>query len=876
MAEMAAPDSARLSPAMTLTAGTRLGPYEIVAPLGVGGMGEVYRARDTKLNRDVAIKVLPEEFASDADRLARFTREAQVLASLNHPNIAAIYGIEERALVMELVGGEDLSQHVTRGPLALSDTLAIAKQIADALETAHEAGIVHRDLKPANIKVRPDGTVKVLDFGLAKATDRTLDSGPGTQDAQNSPTMTARATQMGMIIGTAAYMAPEQAKGKIVDKRADIWAFGVVLHEMLTGRTLFAADTIAETLARVIERQPDLSALPAETPARLRALIARCLERDPKRRLRDIGEARLMLESATLADPVPASAPAVAPRSRSLAWVGITVAAAAITGVIVWQARAPQPQPEERLVMLPPTDAPPQAVSISPDASRVAILADDKVWLRKFSEFTATEVAGSEGAKTVFWSPDGTHLGFQSRAQLWRVSVSGGAPIAIGPVAQDFTGAGGVTWRASGNIGFNTGTSTLMEMPSSGGEPSRALFTLDPTHEVDVHDASALPGDKGVLMVLHSTTGTRTIEVFDGTERKTVFTNSGTGRISRPVYAPSGHILFDMSGGVWAVPFSLASLATTGDPVLVADGARWPSVSSDGTIVMLSGTASTAVRPMWVDESGKVGAAITGQRSVSPRISPDGRSVAATVGFGADSDIWVFDLARGSERRLTFEPGEDAFPTWSPDGKFIMYRCAEAMCARPADGSGARVELLAWSSGVAVVAPDGRRLLLQGPRTEASGLSYVDMGPMGLTAPITAKPTQFISARVPGVFDLSPDGRFVAYESKDGGSDAVFVTQFPDGRGKWEIPVRLATEPRWSANGDRLFVLDELARLVEVPVDLKGAFTAGKPQIRIAVPGFERGAGFDRTKDGKSFLIPLPPSATGTHTRVLVIKNWLR
>jgi Tol biopolymer transport system component len=277
---------------------------------------------------------------------------------------------------------------------------------------------------------------------------------------------------------------------------------------------------------------------------------------------------------------------------------------------------------------------------------------------------------------------------------------------------------------------------------------------------------------------------------------------------------------------------------------------------------------------MWVDESGKVGAAITGQRSVTPRISPDGRFVAAKVGFEALSDIWIFDLAQGTERRLTLEPGADQLPTWSPDGKFIVYRCAEAVCARPADGSGARVELLAWSEGAAVVAPDNRRLLLQGVRTDDSGLSYVDIGPTGLTAPITAKPRQFISARAPGAFDLSPDGRFVAYESRDGGSDAVFVSQFPDGGGKWEIPVRLATEPRWSANGDRLFVLDELARVVEVPVDLKGTFSAGKPRVRVAAPGFQRGAGFDRTKDGKSFLIPLPPSATDTHTRVLVIKNW--
>jgi Tol biopolymer transport system component len=311
--------------------------------------------------------------------------------------------------------------------------------------------------------------------------------------------------------------------------------------------------------------------------------------------------------------------------------------------------------------------------------------------------------------------------------------------------------------------------------------------------------------------------------------------------------------------------------------VLVANGARWPSVSSDGTIVMLSGSASTSVRPTWIDEAGKVGAAISRMRAVRPRISPDGRFVAATVGFEADADIWIFDLVQGTERRLTFEPGGDVLPTWSPDGKFIVYGCADAdaVCARPADGSGARVELLAESTRGASISPDGRRLLFDRNKGAASGLFVVDLGPAGVSVPLTATPRPLaISARIQSSFDISPDSRFVAYTSREGGTDAVFVTQFPDGGGKWEIPVRMATDPRWSAKGDRLFVLDELSRVVEVPVDLKGTFTAGKPQVRFAAPGVQRGLGFDVSRDARSFLFPLPPSATDSHTTMLVVRNW--
>ncbi|TAK12225.1 MAG: serine/threonine-protein kinase, partial [Acidobacteria bacterium] len=805
-------------------------------------------------------------------------REAQVLASLNHPNIAAIYGIEEshvqspassvRALVMELVEGDDLSAHIARGAMPVADALAIAKQIADALEAAHEQSIVHRDLKPQNIKVRADGTVKVLDFGLAKAMDP---AGTSSADAMNSPTMTARATQMGMIIGTAAYMSPEQARGKAVDRRADIWAFGAVLYEMLSGRRAFDGEDISVTLANVIKEDPKWGALPATLPTAIARLLRRCLEKDPKKRLSWIGEARLIVESPDLAEAAPGPS-AAASRRGALKWLGATIAAAAITGAIVWQARAPQPPPEERLSILLPTVAPPQAAVISPDASMVAILADDKVWLRRLNEFSAVEVAGSEGARAIFWSPDSAHIGFEARGQLWRVGARGGAPTVIGKVPTDFTPAGGASWSANGKIVFSTGTSSLMEIAAEGLTPARELLSLDPKTDVDVHEPSLLPDGESVLFVMHPTPGNPYgVHLFSGGQRRMVF--SPGNRPSNPVYSPTGHLVFDMNGGVWAVPFSLKTMSTTGDPVLVADAARHPSAAADGSLVMLSGSASTSLSLTQVDANGKPGSVVWNRRVVNPRVSPDGRLVAASSGFGADADIWVFDLARNTERRLTFESSADNVPSWSPDGRFIVYQCDASICARPADGGGSRVELLAGAADP-VMSPDGRRLLVRRPDGADQGLYHIDLGPAGLTGPITATPALVVSPRAMKTFDVSPDGRFVAYASRDNGVDAVFVTRLPKADGKWELPVRLATEPRWSANGDRLFVTDELARLVEVPVDLRTTFSAGAPVIRMHSLGMVRGNGYDRFKDGQSFVVPLPPAAIDTQTRVLIIRNW--
>jgi hypothetical protein len=475
--------------------GQRLGPYDVVSRLGEGGMGEVYRARDTRLNREVALKILPASFAADADRVLRFTREAQTLAALNHPHIAHIYGVEEsdvrRALVMELVEGETLAERLARGAMPLDEALPVARQIADALEAAHEAGIIHRDLKPANVKVRPDDTVKVLDFGLAKAMEPA--SGSARDAAANSPTFTSPAlTQAGIILGTAAYMSPEQARGRAVDRRADIWAFGCVLFEMLVGRALFAADTVTETLARVIEREPDLSALPATTPPALRTLLARCLVRDPRQRLRDIGEARVVLEQPLATEPHPA-VPARGTRRRALA--AVVVAAAAIAAATTaWLMRTMDPATvpgERRFALATPGDAPPVETTIAPDGGAILVIADGKLWLQRLDSFTPIEVRDSEEARSPFWSPDGSAFGFEARGQLWRVPRDGGSPVRIGGVPE-FGFSSAVAWLRDGRLAFTTGGSGLLQMPVTGGD-ARPMFTLDPAKELDVHDVSPLP-----------------------------------------------------------------------------------------------------------------------------------------------------------------------------------------------------------------------------------------------------------------------------------------------------------------------------------------------------------------------------------------------
>jgi eukaryotic-like serine/threonine-protein kinase len=870
---------------MTLATGTRLGSYEVLAPIGEGGMGEVYRARDTRLDRDVAIKILPELFAADPDRLMRFEREAKALAALNHPNIAHVYGVEEspggRALVMEFVEGEDLAQQLARGPLPVDQALAVAREVAAALEAAHEAGIVHRDLKPANLKVRADGTVKVLDFGLAKATEPTR----GGADAAHSPTFTSPAlTQMGVLLGTAAYMAPEQARGKAVDKRADIWAFGCVLYELLTGRVAFAGETITDSLAAIMTRDLDLDALPAGTPPGVRRLLARCLERDPKQRLRDIGEARIALDPGAFAHD-PASAGVVAAsmpsRGRTWLWLGAMLAAVTATGFLAWQARAPADPPLRRFMVPTPGDATPQAAAISPDGDAIAFVAGERVWLQRLDQFTPVEVASSAGANAVFWSPDGAFVGFQARGQLWRMAVAGGAPIAIGRVPQEFTAAGGVAWLEDGRIVFTTGGTGLLQVPAEGGTAT-PLLEIDPDTEADFHNVSALPGGRGLLFVQHPAAESQSfrIELFIPSDGSRRIVHERGPNVGRPIYSPTGHVLFEQAGGVWMVPFSLDQLQPSGTPTLLMADARAPSVSRDGTLVMLPGNRGSAdARLTWVDHSGTRGATL-GQTNLAvahPRISPDGRLVAATVGAGDNADIWVFDVERGTDRRLTFESGRDALPSWTPDSGHVVYHCGTSVCARRADGTGARIELVdnALPVSPAVVSPDARWLVfVRETRPAVPDLWIVELPAGGPTTPVTATPRPLIRGeRLQRNPDISPDGRFIAYVSSEEGVFAVYVSRFPEGDGKWEVSRGFGAWPRWAPAGDALYFSDGLSRIARMEVDPSAAFQPGPIAARIPVGG-AFAQGFDVSADAQRVLLPLSPGEQGRPGSLLVVQNW--
>jgi eukaryotic-like serine/threonine-protein kinase len=864
--------------------GQILGPYQVLSKLGEGGMGEVYRARDTRLNREVALKILPASFASGVDRVTRFTREAQTLAALNHPHIAQIYGVEEsddrRAIVMELVEGDTLAERLARGALPLDEALPIARQIADALEVAHEAGIIHRDLKPANIKQRPDGTVKVLDFGLAKAIEPAAES--ARDAASHSPTFTSpAATQAGIILGTASYMSPEQAKGKPVDRRADVWAFGCVLFEMLTGRTLFAAETVTETLARVIEREPDLSALPATTPPAVRTLLARCLVRDPRQRLRDIGEARVLLEN-----PIGAVSPDVrrpGATGRGTLAVFVVAAATIAAATTAWLMRTTDSAPgrnERRFALATPGEAPPVGASISPDGGAILMIADGKLWLQRLDSFAAIEVPGSDDARAPFWSPDGATFGFEARGQLWRVSRDGGAPVRIGGVPE-FGFSSSVAWLHDGRLAFTTGGSGLLQIPVTGGEP-RPMFSLDPTKELDVHDVSVLPDGRSLLYVVHTINGPWTIELFNPADssRRTLHTATASTPFSHPVYSSTGHVVFEQLAAVWAVPLSIAGQQPNGEPFLVLPDARLPTVAADGTLVTLAGGLGADAGLGWIDRAGKVVRTIAEPRGtlVYPRLSPDGRLAIAVRGSRSDADLWIYDLERGSERRLTFEGGADTVPTWSPDGQYIVYQCDRAICARRADGTGPRVELLDGTPSITSVSPDGKLLaFVREVQPGDTEIFVVELGPGGLRQKITAPPRLLVSApRLQAAPEISPDGRYIAYTSMESGRMSTYVSQFPSGDGKWEVPFTARgtnVHARWSRTGDRLSVMDEIGGIVEFPIDRSRGFDIGPSLTRIPSQA-PYGGGYDRSADGERFLVPVVSTGTAGAGRLLVVQNW--
>ena len=869
---------------MPLTAGQTLGPYRVLAKLGEGGMGEVYRARDTKLNRDVALKVLPEAFAGDAERLARFTREAQTLAALNHPNIAAIYGIEGHALVMELVEGEDLSAHIARGPLPLREVLPIARQIAEALEAAHEAGIIHRDLKPANVKVRADGTVKVLDFGLAKALNANA-SGATSAGAANSPTLTAQATQLGMILGTAAYMAPEQARGKTVDRRADIWAFGAVVYEMLSGRRAFEGDDISDVLAAVLRQEVDWTALPTGTPIRLRRLLERCLDRDVKQRLRDIGEARIEIarieggaaETSSTSSSLVVGRPQASRWRRVLPWALLGLAGAGLVAAVAawgpWQQAAARP-PVRVLVdvgvnvgsgaqLFAPGGAG-SPVALSPNGSILAFTATtgttsangagartSQLFVRRLDQLQATLLAGTDGAAAPFFSPDGQSLGFFTSGQLKKVPVTGGTVTTICVAANTRGG----TWVDDDTIVFspNAGTSGLVRVAAAGGTPV-PVGTLA-SGMLTQRWPQALPGTTAVLYTEH-----RDITDFDsanlavaplgGGAAKTVVRGGYMGR-----YVPSGHLVYVHQGRLLAVRFDLARLETVGEAVpVLADmaantnsGAGLFGVSSTGTLVYVPGAVKGQRIPIdWMTRDGQTSVLrATPADWENPQFSPDGQKLALDISDGTQRDIFVYEWAGDRLTQLTFDPSNERAPIWSPDGKRIVFASDRAspgidnLYSIKADGTGG-LERLTDSAGDQRPGswnPTGRFLAFE--ETSRTGSARVMILPMNGDAATGWKastPTVFVDLGTPAhqrvlTPSFSSDGRWIAYA----GADGVYVRPFPGPGGQWKISVEpnaaaaggAVRSPQWSPASHELLLVTG-SRVLAAPYTVVGdEFRAG-------------------------------------------------
>jgi eukaryotic-like serine/threonine-protein kinase len=876
---------------VSLATGTRLGGYEVVGLLGAGGMGQVYRARDTKLNRYVAIKVLPGDVARDLDRLARFTREAQTLAALNHPNIAHIHGLEEFdgvvALIMELVEGDDLSVLIARGPMPIAEALPIARQIAEALEAAHEEGFIHHDLKPANVKVRPDGTVKLLDFGLAKALSQD-DPKDISGTMANSPTIASPAmTAMGVILGTAAYMAPEQARGKGIDRRVDVWAFGVVFYEMLTGIRLFEGATVAETLGLIFSREPDLTRLPLDTPAGVRRIIGRCLVKDPRQRLRDAGDARLLIDDALegRGEPTTASGPSAASgavpvaapargRATLMSVGAILVAVAAAAGG--WFARpSPMPSPVRLSIALPPGEQVTAPPAISPDGQMIAYGAgkttsSSQLYLRSLTDFTPHAVANSSAALYPFFSPDGRSIGFFSGGRLRRSSTAGGGTMDLAHAPAPW----GAAWCADGTIVYApTLGGGLWRVKAEGGPP---VQLTKPDGDANGY-AHVLPQRLvGTDDVLFGFWGQVFYTAVLSSKTNTWRHVSTNGRAyGAAAYAPAGLLLGNddkgnVTAGRWTP--STTDLVTPDVPAFkdvywaLATMRPWLAVSENGTAVYVPGSPNDR-RVAWVDRLGRA-ELLPGEPSAifQAILSHDGKRVLV----GGTNDKWIVDLATGVRTRILSDtrswsgawlPGDTriAFSS-NKDGDWDLYTVS-------ADG-GEPTRLLRrpFAQHVEAVEPDGTIVFLE--RQPATGNDLLTLSPDGRVAPLVLTPFNEESASV------SPDGRFVAYASDESGHYEVYVVPASGKGTRVTVSLDGGTGPVWSRDGHQLFYRagDEL---VGVQVRLAPELTLGTRQTLLDLSAYDSGYlhEFDVSADGQRFLL-VRSAPESRPTRLDLVLNW--
>ena len=880
---------------MALASGTRFGSYEIGDAIGAGGMGEVYRATDTTLERDVAIKVLPASFADDADRVTRFEREAKTLASLNHPNIAQIFGLEKSddttALVMELVEGPTLEDRISDGPIRADEALGIAMQIADALEAAHDQNIVHRDLKPANVKVRADGTVKVLDFGIAKAlAPENLTSGP------QSPIMTTPATQVGVILGTAAYMSPEQAKGKQVDQRTDIWAFGCVLYEMLTGQLAFGAEDVPTTLARVIANDTNLDSLPAAVSPAVRQAIALCLQKDAKKRIADIRDVKHALEGnfETSVPHAENTAAAALPIWRRALPVAVAIL---VTSVFVGFAGemirpAAEPPPVNRFdydlpagQLMRNTGRP--VIALSPDGRQFVYNTQAGLYLRRMGELDARLIPGTEPALTLpAFSPDGQSVAYADDAtgQLRRIAISGGAPVRIANLPGNLFG---VNWTADGTVFFGL-PGGIARVSANGGtlefvipaESGTFLYGPELLPDGDLLLFSVAPPgqwDAARIVVQSLATGERSVLIEGGYDAR---------------YLPTGHLVYALGDTLFAVAFDLDSLTVSGGAVPLVQGitradysftgAANYGISANGTLVYVAGGVAAAERTLvWVDRDGREAAIDMPPRNYTfPRISPDGSKVALDV-RDQELDIWTWDLTRETLTRLTFDPGEDEFPVWSPDSQRIAYSSSReggsagdtGLFWQAADGTGS-IELLAESEGQIFPVsflPDATGILVRGTVTRSDDdVSLVQLqGGSGATPLLE---TTFAELNP----EISPDGNWLAYTSNESGSNEVYVRPFPEiDAGRWQVSTEGGVQPLWARSGNELFYRNGEA-VMAVPIETNPGFTAGNPEVVFEGRYFieNDGRSYDVSLDGEQFLMIRQVEDISATPQIIIVENW--
>jgi serine/threonine-protein kinase len=888
---------------MPLTPGTTLGSYSVTAKIGEGGMGEVYRARDTKLDRDVALKVLPEAFTSDPDRLARFEREAKVLASLNHPNIGHIYGLEEaegtRALVLELIEGPTLADRIAQGPIPVDESLPIAKQIAEALEAAHEQGVIHRDLKPANVVVKGDGTVKVLDFGLAKAFQ------PDANDPSlsQSPTisLTAAATQMGMVIGTAAYMAPEQAKGLPVDKRADIWAFGAVLFEMLTGKKLFEAGDVSEMLASVLIKDPDISNMGTHVPDHVRSVVRQCLIKDPKERLRDIGDVRIAMkgvfETTASVSPTEATVPQSPGWRQALPWVA-AVLLAVIASLAGFGLRPSVTSPVSRFTIPAPglsTIPIAQPVALSPDGQTLVYnTVEDglgQLYQRSMDQLEAVLIRGATGAAAPFFSPNGEWVGFYSPDEqaLMKVSLAGGPPATLTPLSASEVRR--ASWGPDGTIVFARAGEHpgLWSVADTGGVPQQ-ISPMEGADGSSYNDPRFFPDGSAVLFTMESGDGERQVMVRSlETGEQKVLLEGTSARLTT-----TGHLLFTREDSLWAVPFDANNLAVAGEPSPVLEGIQTTNngvgrlaLGDNGSLVYvpsdIGGSSAMGRSLVWVDRNGQeTELAAEPAPYRYPRISPDGTRV-TIFREDQEEDVWIWELSGETLTPLTFGPGPDVYGEWTPDSERVISSSqrgnSESLLWRAADFTGG-ANLISEAEGrqlANAVAPDGSVVVFARlpPGAADTDLQIVSLTDDPVTEDLLSTESEEHNAAI------SPNGRWFAYQSDLSGEDEVYVRSFPDAEAAGQIQISTSggQKPVWGPDGDELFYVND-NRLWSVDISMEPSYSRGTPTMVID-DGYALEAHFGRNYDvdpdtGDRFLMvkPFGGERGVASSSINVVQNW--